>query len=577
MAKMIPSYITEDVKSNAEKKVFRMFEEAPGTDSWIVLHSLSLPRHEKLIIGEIDFLVIAPNLGIYALEVKGGRISTSDGIWTFTNRFGESNTKSRSPFKQASDGMFSVIKYLEENLSFEYRNLLFGYGVIFPDIDFDDTDIEFERWSYCNKGDLENGIDEFIRKLSKHTSKKWNEKYGNFSSEKYPSIKQTKIISGALRKEFDRPILSSSIYNEVEKSLINLTNEQYRVLDATEDNARILCRGQAGTGKTLLAIKEAIRSASTGEKVALLCYNKNLALNYDSFPELHNNENIRFVGTIHKYMLNLLGDKADRLDMDDPETYSVEIPLLCADSIGEDDQIDKLIIDEGQDIISESYLLFYDAILRKGFARGKWAIFGDFENQRLYETAGAYDSINLISENASGFVNLKLQTNCRNTKKIGKGFEIMAGVPVEKYLSKSVDGPDIEYYAGIESDIIIKISNIIDELISEKVPPRNITILSPNVYSKSCINSPEMERFNVEQYSPQLDSITFSTIHSFKGLDNQVILLVDVNDYASKTITYVGYSRARVKLYIFESHQARKQRERIIVDYIKEQSNGYKR
>ena len=574
---MIPNYITEDVKSNAEKKVFKMFEEAPGTDSWIVLHSLSLPRHEKLIIGEIDFLVIAPNLGIYALEVKGGRISTSDGIWTFTNRFGESNTKSRSPFKQASDGMFSVIKYLEENLSFEYRNLLFGYGVIFPDIDFDDTDIEFERWSYCNKGDLENGIDEFIRKLSKHTTKKWNEKYGNFSSEKYPSIKQTKIISGALRKEFDRPILSSSIYNEVEKSSINLTNEQYRVLDATEDNARILCRGQAGTGKTLLAVKEAIRSASTGKKVALLCYNKNLALNYDSFPELHNNENIRFVGTIHKYMLNLIGDKADSLDMDDPETYSVEIPLLCADSIGEDDQIDKLIIDEGQDIISESYLLFYDAILRKGFARGNWAIFGDFENQKLYETAGAYDSINLISENASGFVNLKLQTNCRNTKKIGKGFEIMAGVPVEKYLSKSVDGPDIEYYAGIESDIITKISYIIDELISEKVPPRNITILSPSIYSKSCINSPEMQRFNIEQYSPKSESITFSTIHSFKGLDNQVILLVDVNDYASKTITYVGYSRARVKLYIFESHQARKQRERIIVDYIKEQSDGYKR
>lgn len=577
MAKMIPSYITEDVKSNAEKKVFKMFEEAPGTDSWIVLHSLSLPRHEKLIIGEIDFLVIAPNLGIYAIEVKGGRISTSDGIWTFTNRFGESNTKSRSPFKQASDGMFSVIKYLEENLSYEYRNLLFGYGVIFPDIDFDDTDIEFERWSYCNKGDLENGIDEFIRKLSKHTSKKWNEKYGNFSSEKYPSIKQTKIISGALRKEFDRPILSSSIYNEVEKSLINLTNEQYRVLDATEDNARILCRGQAGTGKTLLAIKEAIRSASTGEKVALLCYNKNLALNYDSFPELHNNENIRFVGTIHKYMLNLIGDKAERLDMDDPETYSVEIPLLCADSIGEDDQIDKLIIDEGQDIISESYLLFYDAILRKGFARGNWAIFGDFENQRLYETAGAYDSINLISENASGFVNLKLQTNCRNTKKIGKGFEIMAGVPVEKYLSKSVDGPDIEYYAGVESDIIIKISNIIDQLITEKVPPRNITILSPSIYSKSCINTPEMQRFNIEQYSPKSESITFSTIHSFKGLDNQVILLVDVNDYASKTITYVGYSRARVKLYVFESHQAKKQRDRIIVDYIKEQSDGYKR
>jgi len=293
---MIPDYITEDVISNAEKKVFKLFKEAEGTDSWIVLHSLSLPRHEKLVLGEVDFLVIAPGLGIFALEVKGGRISASDGIWTYTNRFGESNQKSRSPFKQASDGMFSVIKYIEGNMSYEYKSLIYGYGVIFPDIEFNDTDIEFERWSYCNKSDLENGIDEFIRKLSKHSVSKWQEKYGNFSADKYPTIKQAKAISGALRKEFDRPILNSSIFNEVEEALISLTNEQFRVLDATEDNARILCRGQAGTGKTLLAIKEAIRSASTGQRVALVCFNKNLSLNYELFRELYTNKNIVFVG-----------------------------------------------------------------------------------------------------------------------------------------------------------------------------------------------------------------------------------------------------------------------------------------
>jgi len=276
-------------------------------------------------------------------------------------------------------------------------------------------------------------------------------------------------------------------------------------------------------------------------------------------------------------MLKLIGENGHNFDMDDPETYSVEMPLLCVDSITGDDQIDKLIIDEGQDIISESYLLFYDAILKKGFSRGKWAIFGDFENQMLYKTYGSHDAISLISDNASGFVNLKLQTNCRNTKRIGKGFELMAGVSVEKYLTKSVEGPDIEYYAGEESEIITKISDTIEKLLLDKVPPRNITILSPNVYSKSSVSSPALDKFNIKQYSPQIDSISFSTIHSFKGLDNQVIILVDVNDYGNKTITYVGYSRARVKLYVFESHNARKQREKIIVNHIKEQNDGHKR
>jgi hypothetical protein len=39
--------------------------------------------------GEIDFLVLAPKLGVFALEVKGGRVRREDGVWYFTNRYGE--------------------------------------------------------------------------------------------------------------------------------------------------------------------------------------------------------------------------------------------------------------------------------------------------------------------------------------------------------------------------------------------------------------------------------------------------------------------------------------------------------
>ncbi|HHV00457.1 MAG TPA: hypothetical protein GXX76_11475 [Bacteroidales bacterium] len=39
--------------------------------------------------GEIDFLVLAPKLGVFALEVKGGRVRREDGVWYFTNRYRE--------------------------------------------------------------------------------------------------------------------------------------------------------------------------------------------------------------------------------------------------------------------------------------------------------------------------------------------------------------------------------------------------------------------------------------------------------------------------------------------------------
>ena len=63
MAKMIPSSISPDIKSNAEKNIFNWFKNAPDTENWVVLHSLGLVTHQRVIHGETDFLVLAPGLG----------------------------------------------------------------------------------------------------------------------------------------------------------------------------------------------------------------------------------------------------------------------------------------------------------------------------------------------------------------------------------------------------------------------------------------------------------------------------------------------------------------------------------
>ena len=49
MAIMIPSVISPEVKSSAERKIFEWFQNAPGTDKWIVLHSLGIATHNKVI------------------------------------------------------------------------------------------------------------------------------------------------------------------------------------------------------------------------------------------------------------------------------------------------------------------------------------------------------------------------------------------------------------------------------------------------------------------------------------------------------------------------------------------------
>lgn len=85
MARMIPSVISPSTKSAAERRIFKWFKEAEGTEDWVVFHSLGIAQHQTLIQGEVDFLVVAPKYGIFALEVKGGRVKRQDGMWYFTN------------------------------------------------------------------------------------------------------------------------------------------------------------------------------------------------------------------------------------------------------------------------------------------------------------------------------------------------------------------------------------------------------------------------------------------------------------------------------------------------------------
>ena len=123
MAIMIPSVISPDVKSNAEKHIFKWFQKAPGTEDWIILHSLGVSNHKKVIHGEVDFFALIPEMGIFALEVKGGRVRRQNGIWSFTDKYGHTDTKERGPFDQAWEGIYSLKESISKMLDNKHRGL----------------------------------------------------------------------------------------------------------------------------------------------------------------------------------------------------------------------------------------------------------------------------------------------------------------------------------------------------------------------------------------------------------------------------------------------------------------------
>ena len=241
MARMIPSVISPEVKSTAEKRIFEWFKNAPHTENWIVLHSMGISQHVSLMQGEVDFLVLAPKYGIFALEVKGGRVRRENGMWYFTNKAGNTDCKSRGPFEQASEGIFSIMNNNVANRTDDEHKhidkLIYGYGVMVPDIEYESMGIDEEPWMIfdCKDG---NNVRDYILRLSKGTIQKWDDTYGKMPDSKRPTVKDVEYLQSILRKDFDKAVALCAKINSSEHELFDLTEKQYRCLDQLEENRR---------------------------------------------------------------------------------------------------------------------------------------------------------------------------------------------------------------------------------------------------------------------------------------------------------------------------------------------------
>lgn len=568
MAIMIPSVMSPEIKSNAERKIFEWFQSAPGTDKWIVLHSLGITTHNKVIYGETDFLVLAPQLGIFALEVKGGRVKRENGIWYFTNRYGKTNSKVRGPFEQAKDGIFSIVEAMKKRVDMNHRhipNVLFGYGVMFPDIEYTSSGIDEEQWQVFDSRDGTD-VKQFIKRLADGAKGKWEALYGPLNKSKLPDAADVRYMASILRGDFDCAVAMSVQLRNASEALIALTKEQYRCLDQLDDNPRCLIQGPAGTGKTLLAIEEVKKFAARGDKVALFCFNSNLAdwiSNY--FDDMPESVRPQYVGTFHKYMTQVAKD-ADLLPAypHDPEKvqqyYQEELPEAAALALLESGELyDIIVVDEAQDLIRDSYLEVLSASIKKGLTRGRWTMFGDFSMQAIY--AAGMSGADMIEklEDQTSFIRFKLTVNCRNTKPICKEIETVTGFKAPHDLWTKVDGPPVQYitWSTMEGQCK-KLKDVLKQLENAHIKPEQITILSPRKKEDSVVSM--LDGYVVKDFKvPSGMNTTFCTIQAYKGLENTVIILTDIEAFSEEKLMYVGLSRACSGLFVLESEAAKKE------------------
>ncbi len=545
MPVFIPPYLGEEIKSNAEIKIYRALQDLNLKNAY-VLHSLGLPKHNIKIYGEIDFVVVC-ELGIACLEIKGGRIECRDGAWVFIDRYGKENVKSEGPFTQVKDNMFSLKNILKEKFpsNRHVQNILLACGVMFPDINFTANTEEIIKDIVYDKSV------EDISLYMKQVFEYWKSRAHKEPAKLSPS--DIEEIVSYLRGNFCFiPTLADRL-NEVDNKLIRLTNEQVNIMNGLYANKRLVIEGSAGTGKTLLAINFVKQKLKEGLKVLYLAYNKNLVKNVSNMLDTEN-ENLKIIN-IHALFGEYIDIDKEKLSEDPQNYFSHILPEEFLDFISEikEDELDKLqydvlVMDEGQDIANQVYLYSLDYLLKGGFKAGKWVFFYD-EKQNLYNPEYDEGMEFLYEYDPSRF---KLSTNCRNTVQIGTYSFDAIGLEDKVFIKENGEEIVKVKYSDLD-DAKAKFKDIIKNLKKENIKEQEILFLSPKRYENSILCTMELE-VNKDVNDISCNNLPkFSTIHGFKGLDSKVVIMCDlekIKEEDKSTLLYIGASRARTLLYL---------------------------
>jgi superfamily I DNA/RNA helicase len=238
-------------------------------------------------------------------------------------------------------------------------------------------------------------------------------------------------------------------------------------------------------------------------------------------------------------------------DADESYLNEVAIPELAFECIvgsHYEGRYDALVIDEAQDLMRTEYLVTLSALLRGGLEGGRWRAFLDPKQNAFGGIAAPLRDLEQL-----GAFPYRLTRNCRNTEPIATTTALLSGVDLEETLV--CDGPTVEEVEYVDdADQRRKLARVLNRLLGDGFRPESITVLSRYRLENSCLRVPlNPTGPAIRDGAAGVGTIGFSTTAGFKGLESDVVVLVDVNDLSSPDAlrsVYLGASRAQTVLVV---------------------------
>ncbi len=537
MARIHPSSPGTEV-SLAERCVFELLA-ARLPDDWVVLHGrrVVVPSVDRRppVESEADFLVLDPARGVVVLEVKGGfDIGVDEKGWFSVDSRG--NRKAiKEPAAQAQRVMHTMLAHLSRlrGNPLPTRERRMAWGVVFPDFEVaDSADPGLPRSMLLDRKDLQDPRAAIERLFDAHGV-----------ARRPLTAESQRFLIESLRPCFllMRPLASR--IEQQEPALVAMTEEQVRVFESGWHQPRLSVRGVAGSGKTFVAMELARRLFAEGRRVLFLCFNAPLArcVAADA-PEVT-------VRTFHA----LVWDCAHKAGLgsqipDKPAQsyYEQDAPRLLEDALHAlpDERYDAVLVDEGQDFRA----LWWAPVtmLLRDPDRSALHVFWD-PDQDLHR-GGPTPELGLFE--------LRLDYNCRNTRRIAE-YAARFSTIAPRFRPQAPEGDEVvvieaQSRARVADELGALLQALVDE---QRVETERIVVLTQHARERSSLRCGRAGRFalvELDAVSLGQDEVRLSTVHRFKGLEREVVVLCDVDpeDAAIRLLMHVGSTRARHALYV---------------------------
>ena len=527
MVRLIPESPTFTTPS--EQAVWERLRDSLSDDD-VLIANLRLTDERK--DHEADLVVLMPDIGIVALEVKGGSVWWDDG-WRIMRRGREAAIH---PVDQARDVKYALRAYVERDPRWGSRSrVAWAHAVGTPYSEFGGA---FEvpdlpRWALHDAGDQEHLVGRLRHNAHRMT-------HGQRVATADDVDQVVEILAGRLPTSYDIRAEADERADVADR----LTQEQATLLRVTRLLNRVEVRGGAGSGKTVLALQQAKELTRGGhgrkpQRVALLCYSIGLAEHLkrevSSWDRRHRPA---FVGTFHAFGRQWGAPDGDRTDSDFWEERLPAAMAELAAALPDGKKYDAVIVDEAQDFADS----WWTPVLRslKDEEEGGLFVYSD-ENQRIFARFGR-PPVTLVP--------LVLDHNLRNTRQIHESFGPLA--PSRMY-SRGGDGPAVRFLDATGQDPIDVADDEVDRLLERGWDPCDVALLTTGHRHPIQVERTDFHDQDGYWRTYWDDDVFYGHVLGCKGLERRAVVLC-INEDGSRDRArerlYVGMSRATDELVV---------------------------